>query len=309
LAQGTYCHIVFIAEKEQYKKAVEDIKGILDRVDKSVSLWEENSIINRVNDNVFPQKLDSIFINCFLKSQEISALTNGYLDCTIGILSQKYGFNNKDRENISQKTLDSLLQYVGYDKVSLSENNEIIKKYPQMRIDFNAIAQGYTTDLIAEYFINNKIDNFIVDIGGEVRARGRKKNKKLWTCAIEKPAKDSEDAIKYDVFLELDNQSIVTSGNYRKYYIDENGQRKAHTIDPFAGKSVTHTLLSASVIAENATMADGLATAFMAMGKEKTIDFLKTHPKNIEVYLIYWENNQIKTYYTQGLKDKIKKVN
>lgn len=306
MVQGSYYHIVYYATEKENQTVKQDISNLFSQIDKSVSLWNKESIINQVNDNKNPL-LDSIFIDCFNKSQEISILTFGNLDCTVGALVEKYGFVAKNRETITQKQIDSLLKYVGYKNLRI-EKQKLIKKYSQTKIDFNAIAQGYTTDEVSKYFLSKGIQNFIVDVGGEVRANGEKENGKNWRCAIEQPSDSLNAERKYNTYIELKNNSIVTSGNYRKYYIDENGIRKSHTIDPFNGKSVDHSLLSVSVVSQNATLADGLATAFMVMGLEKSKEFLSKHPK-LKVHFIYWQDNQYKTYTTKNLEKEIKSLN
>lgn len=306
IIQGSYYHIVYYSTYSQHQDAKKDIAKLFKQIDKSVSLWEEGSIINQINKNLDPV-LDTIFIECFTKSQEISALSSGSLDCTVGSLVEKHGFAAKQREKISQKEIDSLLQYVGYKTVSI-ENKRLKKKYPQTKIDLNAIAQGYTTDKISELLISKDIKNFIVDITGEVRASGKKENNKSWLCAIEQPSDSANQERQYDTYIELNNSSIVTSGSYRKYYVDENGEKKSHTIDPKTGKSVEHTLLSVSVITENAILADGLATSFMVMGLEKAKEFLKDYP-DLKAHFIYWENNQYQTYTTANLINSLKLLN
>ena len=306
IIQGSYYHIVYYATPKQHSEAKKDILQLFKQIDKSVSLWEKGSIINQMNQNLDPV-LDTIFIECFTKSQEISALSSGSLDCTIGALVEKHGFAAKKREKLSQKEIDSLLQYVGYQTVSI-ENKRLKKKYPQTKIDLNAIAQGYTTDKISELLLSKDIKNFIVDITGEVRANGKKENNKSWLCAIEQPSDSSNQERQYNTYVELNNTSIVTSGSYRKYYIDENGEKKSHTIDPKTGKSVEHTLLSVSVISPSAILADGLATSFMVMGLEKAKEFLKHHPE-LKAHFIYWENNQYKTYTTPNLIKDLKSLN
>ncbi len=302
MVQGSYYHIIYYATPTQNQSVSQDLQNLFNQIDQSVSLWNKESLINQVNQNK-DVELDSIFIDCFVKSQEISELTEGYLDCTIGALVEKYGFAAKEREEITQEQIDSLLQYVGYNNIKI-ENSRIKKKFAQTKIDFNAIAQGYTSDKIAQYFFQKGITNFIIDIAGEVRANGTKDNGKLWTCAIEQPSDSSNQERSYNTYLELKDQSIVTSGNYRKYYIDEKGNKKSHTIDPFTGRSVTHNLLSVSVVDKSATLCDGLATAFMVMGLEKSKTFLQHHP-HIQAHFIYWDKNQYQTYTTPNLKHRI----
>ena len=299
MVQGSYYHIVYYATQTQNESVKKDIDSIFSKVDNSISLWVKGSLINKVNNNI-DVEIDSIFIDCYKHSHEVSELTSGAFDCTVGGLVEIYGFAAKNRQKVTDKQVDSLLQYVGYKNIRL-ENKRLIKKYKQTKLDFNAIAQGYTTDLVTNYFLKKGIKNFIVDVGGEVRANGKKENGKLWRCAIEQPSDSSDAERKFNSYIELNNNSVVTSGSYRKYYIDEKGEKKSHTIDPKTGKSVTHSLLSVSVIASNATIADGLATSFMVMGLEKSKEFLKLHP-NIKAYFIYSEGKtKYKTYATSNL--------
>lgn len=301
ITQGSYYHIVYLATDKQNETVKEDINKLLAQIDNSLSLWNEGSLINKINNNQNPN-LDSLFIDCFNWSQQISLLSNGYLDCTIGLLVEKHGFASKEKQTLTQETIDSLLQFVGYKKVRI-ENQKLLKTHPQTKIDLNAIAQGYTTDRISWMLKSKGIDNFIVDIGGEVRASGAKEKGKNWLCGIEQPAKDSNSERSYTTYLELQNQAIVTSGSYRKYYTDSLGNRRSHAINPFTGKSVEHNLLSVSVVDSSATFCDGLATALLVMGLEKSKVFLSQHP-NLKAHFIYFENNQYKTYTTANLKLK-----
>ncbi len=307
LAQGTYYHIVFYANDTIGVK--QDIKHIFNEIDNSLSLWNQNSIINKVNRNE-EVELDSIFITNFRASQYFAELTDGSFDITVGELVRKYGFAEKDRENLTQRQLDSLLKYVGYNKISLNKNR-LVKNFEQTKLDFNAIAQGYTSDRIATYFKNRNIKSFIIDVGGEVVCGEIKPNQQKWAVGIEKPIVSDKEAKtnnhsnkrRTQEIIYLQNASVVTSGNYRKFYI-ENGLKYSHTIDPKTGKPVTHSLLSASVIANNATTADALATSFMVMGLENTKKFLQKH-KQYDAMLIYsneigeiqiWESENFSKY-------------
>lgn len=299
ITQGSYYHIVYLATDKQNETVKEDINKLLAQIDNSVSLWNDKSTITKINNNQNPE-LDSLFIDCFNWSQKISDFSGGYLDCTVGLLVEKYGFANKSKQAISPQTIDSILQYTGYKNVKI-ENNKLVKTFPQTKIDLNAIAQGYTTDKISWLLKSKGINNFIVDVGGEVRASGKKEVDKNWVCGIEQPAKDSNSERSYKTYLELQNESIVTSGSYRKYYTDSLGNRHSHAINPFNGKSVEHNLLSVSVVDSSATFCDGMATAFLVMGLEKSKAFLSKHP-NLKAHFIYFENNQYKTYTTPNLK-------
>jgi thiamine biosynthesis lipoprotein len=287
-------------------KIKQGIDSILSAVDNSLSLWNENSLLTRINkgENAV---VDKIFRDNLALSYEISTLTDGAFDVTIGGLVKIYGFANKERRKVSEQEVQHLLQYVDYNKVSISEDGHLIKQ-SGTELDFNAIAQGYTTDIISDYLISMGVKDFIVDVGGEVFAQGTKPDNQLWTVAIEEPAADSLSEAKYNYTIGLDNQSIVTSGSYRKYY-EENGVKYSHTIDTKSGKPVTHTLLSVSVLADKSYKADGLATAFMVMGLDKSKAFLSEH-KEYEAYFIFNdEQGKYKTYATEGFKKKLKKVN
>jgi thiamine biosynthesis lipoprotein len=303
--QGSYFHIVYYGNQDN-KQIKQGIDSILTAIDQSISLWNENSMLTRVNKGE-KVKVDKIFKENLALSHEISLLTEGAFDITIGGLVKIYGFANKERRKLGEEEIQSLLKYVNYNKVSISEDGYVIKQ-PQTELDFNAIAQGYTTDVISQYLISRGISSFVVDVGGEVFAQGRKPDNQYWKVAIEEPAADSASEVRYKYAVDLDNQSIVTSGSYRKYY-EENGVKYSHTIDPQSGKPVTHTLLSVSVLADKSYKADGLATAFMVMGLEKSKQFLDKH-KEYDAYFIFTDQlGKYKTYATEGFSKEIKRVN
>ena len=170
-----------------------------------------------------------------------------------------------------------------------------------MCIDFNAIAQGYSVDVVSKFLESNGIENYIVEIGGEVFAKGTKENGKRWNVGIEKPDENNMDH-EFKATLFLKDKAVSTSGNYRKFYM-ENGIRYSHEIDPSTGYPVRHSLLSVSVVAVNCTDADAYTTAFMVMGLEKSLIFLKKH-KELDAYFIYSDKDgKIKTDETEGLKE------
>ncbi len=271
------------------------IDSILSEINHTASTYDKNSIISKVNSNQNVD-LNNDFIQLFNKSTEVSDSTNGCFDITVGELVRRWGFGFKTNSLPTKQTVDSLLKFVGYKNVSLRENR-LIKKFPETHIDFNAIAQGYTVDLVAEYFLQHGCTNFIVEIGGEVRANGTKTGNKPWVVGIEKPAPtdSSERTIQQKVVLR--NQSISTSGNYRKYFIKD-GIKYSHEIDPQTGYPIHHSLLSVSIIADDCTTADAYCTAFMVMGINGSKNFLKSHP-GIEAYFIYSDStNTNQIYYT-----------
>lgn len=302
MVQGSYYNISYFSSENNEQEIKKGIDSIFSAIDNSISLWDENSIVNKVNNNI-NTKLDSIFIENFVVSKKFSKMTYGAFDISVGGLVEAYGFASKEKTKLNDNIIDSLLLLVNYKALEIREDS-LIKNIPNQKIDFNAIAQGYTTDKVSEFLVSKGINSFIVDIGGEVRAKGTKPNGKKWTCAIETPNEDNSLERKFDYYLEIEDEAIVTSGNYRKFYI-ENGKKYSHTINPKTGKSVTHSLLSASVISKDATSADAIATAFMVMGMDSSLVWLKKYPE-YEAHFIYSsEDGKLQTYTTAGLKKRL----
>lgn len=303
-AQGTYYTITYY-DKSATNYQVQ-IDSILNAFDQCASLWKPNSIISRVNRNDSTVVLDEYFMDIFKKSMNISEETEGAFDVTVGQVVNAWGFGFTSRSKLDKNKVDSLLQYIGYKTVMLI-NGKIVKKNPNTLIDYNAIAQGYSGDIIAKFLESKGIFNYLIDIGGEVLGKGKKEDGNPWTVGIEKPAKNAEDASILEAKVKLTNMALATSGNYRKYF-EENGIRYSHTIDPKTGYPVKHTLLSASVLADECWKADGYATAFMVLGLEKSKEILKKN-KEIQAYFIYSdENGNLKTYTTEGLKSFLEEI-
>lgn len=303
-AQGTYYSITYYDDNATNFQI--QIDSILKAFDMSVSLWQPTSVICKVNCNDSTVILDSIFIDIFNKSMRICKETDGDFDVTVGQLVNAWGFGFESRSKLNQHKVDSLLKYIGYQNVEL-KNGSLIKNNSNIKIDFNAIAQGYSVDVIANFFESKGISNYLIDVGGEVIGKGSKPDGSKWMVGIEKPAQNAEDERVLEAKIELFNKALATSGNYRKYY-EENGVRYSHTINPKTGYPVQHTLLSASVIAENTWEADAYATAFMVMGLDKSKEFLNRN-KQLEAYFIYSdETGKFKTFSTSGLKGKIEEL-
>ncbi len=284
--QGTTFSIKFY-NKDDGQKLKLGIDSIFNAINYTASTYQENSIILKVNRNE-EVLLNQDFINIFNRSMEVSELSNGCFDITVGDLVRRWGFGFKTKKMPTDFQVDSLRKFVGYKNISIIDG-KVVKKFPEIKIDFNAIAQGYTVDLVAEYFIKNGCNNFIVEIGGEVRASGAKEGNNPWVVGIEKPAPNDTSSQTIQHKIQLVNKSISTSGNYRKYFIKD-GIKYSHTIDPKTGYPVHHSLLSVSIIADDCTTADAYCTAFMVMGVEKAKEFLKVHPE-IDAYFIYSDQN------------------
>lgn len=297
-AQGTYYAITYFDEYERNLQL--QVDSLLRAFDLSVSLWEENSILSRVNSGDSSTVLDNVFIYNFLLSKEIAILTDGYFDFTIGPLAKAWGFHRKNRMEMSAEQVDSLRKLVDYTKVKLTEG-KIVKDDPRMSFDFNAVAQGHSVDLIAQLFDSIGITHFIIDVGGEIVARNTKPDSSKWRVAIESPAQDKNDERNIEVIVAIENKALATSGSYRKYF-EIDGKRYSHAINPKTGYPVDHQLLSVTVLADNAALADALSTAFMVMGIEKSQKLLEKLP-DIEAYFIFWNDEKTYgTYATDGFK-------
>ncbi len=251
-----------------------------------------------MNNNDPSVKADEMFSAIFQKAMEVSEKTQGAFDITVGPLVSAWGFGQGNRVKMSQHIVDSLMPLVGYHKVML-DNGKLVKTDPRIRIDYNAIAQGYAVDVVAGFLDSKGIQSYLIDIGGEVLARRTKPGGDKWSVAIEMPTKTADDPRKIQTVVLLQDMAISTSGSYRKFY-EENGIRYSHTIDPSTGYPVKHTTLSVSVLADDCMTADAYATAFMVMGVEKGKEYLKKNPK-LEVYFIYTApDGSMKSYFTKG---------
>ena len=294
-AQGTTYHIQYIDVKgKNYQKK---INQLLINFEKSVSTYQVNSVISKVNNNQ-KVRLDSYFTTCFVKAKEIYKSTSGAFDPTVAPLVNSWGFGPQKKQEISSHLIDSLLQFVGFDLIELKEN-KIIKKDPRIALDFNAFAQGYSVDVVADFLRKKGVNSFLVEIGGEVYAQGKQLNDENWIIGIEEPIDNQTSGNPYKAILRLDGKAIATSGNYRRYFI-ENGVKYVHHIDPKTGYPTKNNLLSASVISTSCLNSDATATGLLVMGLEKAINYLKNH-KELEAYLIYTdEQGNYKSYITLG---------
>ena len=293
LVQGSYYAITYY--DEEGRNFQQEIDSIFHAVDMSVNLWVDSSVICKVNRNE-EVALDQIFIENFEVAQRAAALSDGYFDPTISPLVSAWGFSAKNPHlpPLTSHLIDSLKQLVDYRKVRI-EDGKLIKENPAMKLDFNAIAQGYTTDLVGALLEAKGIKSYIVDVGGEIFARGTKPDGKSWVVGIEKPSADWDSERVVQQRVELEDKGIVTSGSYRKY-VERDGKRYSHCIDPMTGYPVEHNLLSATVIAENATWADALASVCMVMGMERSLELIKTLD-GVEVYYIFVnDRNELETY-------------
>lgn len=288
--QGTYYSITYY--DEQNRDFSREFDSIFKVVENTLSLWDENSIIRKVNRNDTSVVLNQIFIDNFNYAMRAAELSGGYFDPTVGPLVSAWGFHFKEGMMMTPEIVDSLRQLVGYKKIKI-ENGKVVKENPDMTLDFNAVAQGYTTDMIGDFLLSENVGNFLVDVGGEILAKGNKPDGELWKVGIEKPAEDKDAARIVQEIVELKDRSIVTSGNYRKY-VEQDGKRYSHSLNPMTGYPSENNLLSATVICDNTAWADCLASICMLVGKEKAMEIIKTQD-DVEAFFIYEENGEVMT--------------
>ena len=294
-AQGSYYAVTYY--DEQGRNFQSEIDSIFHAVDVSVNLWVDTSVISKVNRNE-DVLLDSIFVDNFRIAQEAAVLSDGYFDPTISPIVAAWGFSYKHGDSITPQLIDSLKQLVNYRKIHIMDG-KVVKENPEMKLDFNAIAQGYTSDMIASFLDSRGIKNYLVDTGGEIMAKGGKPNGKPWIVGIEKPADNmySEQVVQTRVALR--DKGLVTSGSTRKY-VERDGKRYSHCIDPNTGYPVEHQVLSVTVLAENSVWADALASICMVMGMEKSLPLIESMD-GVEAYYIYVnEKEELETFATEG---------
>jgi thiamine biosynthesis lipoprotein len=293
-AQGTTFQILYYDSLQRDFSA--QVDSLLKQMDISLSTYVPQSIISRVNKNDSTVILDEHFTTVFNRAQEIAVISNGAFDITVAPLVNAYGFGFTKKENVDSLLIDSLLQFVGYQNVKI-ENGKLIKDKPQIQLDFNAIAQGYSVDVIANFLEEKSVSDYMVEIGGELRCKGVNAKGNYWNIGIDKPVENAEKR-EMQTVVSLKNRAMATSGNYRKFY-EDGGMKYSHTLNPKTGWPVKHQLLSATVLADDAMTADAFATVFMVMGKDETLKFLENHKElNIQVYLIYQENGELKVFST-----------
>ena len=304
-AQGSTYHIKYIAERDENLKPA--IDSILEVIDRSMSTYRPDSAISKINQGDTTVVVDEHFRKVFEASQQIWQESEGLFDPTVGVLVNAWGFGKQkisEADLPTDKKIDSLRKYVGFDKVALTEKNLIKKRYTEILFDFNAIAQGYTSDVVANYLSARGIKNYIVEIAGEMYLKGKNTvEDKSWTIGVENPLKplDDRDLV---ATIQFTNQGLATSGNYRKVWIDSNGRKYVHSINPLTGRATQSDVLSATVVAPSTMLADGYATMFMVMGLAKSKAFLEKHP-DLAVLLVYSDDKHQEAIYKTKSFEKL----
>ncbi len=301
----------FMKVTAQTERAVVEIYDAMQALDEeakaSMSIFDENSLLSRVNCNA-TDSLDVHIIHCLNLARRVTEESGGYYDVTVAPLVEAYGFAGKHRR--VEINVDSIMEFVGADKLQI-ENNRLIKSDKRVRIDLNSIAKGYVVDLAAERLIQMGVENYLVDIGGEVRCSGRNPKGGAWRVGIETPI-DGNATVGASIqqVISLTDCAMATSGNYRRFYLNDKGDKVAHTIDPRTGKSAVTDLLSATVVAPTCAEADAYGTMFMAMGTQRAVELARTlQQRGVMVYFISsGEGGAYKVYYSPSLAPMLKTV-
>lgn len=293
-AFGTTYSVSYIGDDSKIMKS--QVDSLLNDLSQTFSIFDSNSLISRFNDgeNVI---LNSDFIKVFTLSKQVSAETAGAFDCTIQPLVELWGFGKEGVKHVvGDDTLREVKAHTGFQLVDF-QDDIIIKKDSLVQLNFNAIAKGYAVDKVADFIVSNGFKNCLVEIGGEVSARG-KKNGKSWKVGIQTPCKNAYDMAESFKTIELfDNKAVATSGNYRNYF-EENGERYTHILDPRTGKPERTNLLSVTVLASDCATADAFATAFMVLGYDKSSSIVKKNPQ-IEAWFILSKNDEWELIYVK----------
>ena len=296
---GTSYHITYQCDSD----LSESIKAELMKVDRSLSPFNKQSVITAVNENR-DVKPDDMFLEVFRLAMDISDDTGGAFDITVAPLVNAWGFGFKNGSQPTPSQVDSLRALVGYRKVRLA-GGKVVKEDPRIMLDCSAITKGYGTDRVARLLRSRGVENYMVEIGGEIVTSGVNPERLPWKIGVTKPTDDSLNVgHELQTVLNITDKAMATSGNYRNFYY-KGGRKYAHTIDPQTGYPVQHSLLSATVIAKSCAVADAYATSFMVMGLEKAKALIERHPE-LMAYLIYSDpqgGNAV--WYSPSLQDKI----
>lgn len=295
--QGTTYSIIIVDDEVHVSKKQFD--SIFEQFDNILSTYIDNSAISFINESkesVTVRDNSKLFQYCYELSQSIYSKTNGAFDPSVFPLVKGWGFMNDMDSPLSSNQVDSILNFVSFENKkyhSVSFKNDLItfsKSAPNFKIDFNAIAQGQSVDVVCDFLRKNGHENFFVEIGGELRVSGLNQEGDKWRIGIDTPKEDLEYR-KLENVIHVSDLAVATSGNYRKFYV-KNGVKYSHTLNPKTGYPVKHSLLSVTVVTDNCAKADGYATAFMVMGKEKTLEFVSENPsENLAVYLLSSDEN------------------
>lgn len=299
---GTIYHITYQSDEDLQT----GIEAELKRVDNEFSMFNKQSTVSKINRGDKPE-LSDMFCELWNLSSRINKDTNGAFDVTVAPLVNAWGFGFKSGKMPDKAQVDSLKQYIGMDKlklVNVGGKRYIEKANKNIMVDFSAIAKGFGSDVVARYLESKGIQNFMIEIGGEVVTKGMSPKRLPWKIGVTKPSDDKAQANnEIQTILNVTDKAMATSGNYRNFYY-KNGKKYAHTIDPKSGYPVQHSLLSSTVLAKTCAEADAYATSFMVMGIDKAEKIIDRH-NDLMGYLIYDDNGKNKVWYSKNLKKNV----
>ena len=300
-ALGTSFSIIYLTHEPLDLQS--DIDSVFQVVNKSMSTYIPGSDISKINLGDSTIRVDHMFREVFELSKKVYEESDGYFDPTVGVLVDAWGFGPGKQIEMDSSRVDSLLEYVGFDKVELTEDSRIRKTDARIRFDFNAVAKGYAIDRLGELLDEKDLDHYLIEVGGELLAKGQnKQKKKRWVVGIDDPQVADERRLKRTIYLE--NRAMASSGNYRKFRVDSiTGEKFVHTINPKTGFTKNSRVLSSTVLAEDCARADAFATAFMAMDLAQSKAVLEEEDE-LDAYIIYLDNKgEIQEYMTDGFSD------
>ena len=297
---GTIYHVTYQCDSDLNAQ----IRRELMRVDASLSPFNERSVISAINRNE-DIRPDEMFVRVFNKAQEVSRETGGAFDITVAPLVNLWGFGFKGGASPTPQAVDSIRRIIGHGKVSL-QDGRIVKADPRIMLDCSAIAKGYGSDVVAAFLRSRGVENFMVEIGGEIVTSGISEKRLPWKIGVTKPTDDPTGAGgEIQTVINVTDKAMATSGNYRNFYYKD-GRKYAHTIDPHTGYPVQHNILSSTVLADDCATADAYATAFMVMGLEQARKVLDRHPELMAYFICASAGGRDSVWYSPSLRDKIK---
>lgn len=312
--QGTTYHIIVSDTFLNFSQI--SIDSLLREFDLSLSTYIPESVISRLNasqDSISISDPSGFFMTCYEESRQVYRKTGGLFDPSVYPLVEGWGFMKNMETPLNQVAVDSILDFVSFEhgklhQITFNKNQISLKKvHPGFKIDFNAIAQGLSVDILDQFIASKGHKNYYVEIGGELIVRGKNREGKKWSIGIDTPIENATEREIKEI-IEISGKAMATSGNYRKFYVRD-GKKFAHTLNPKTGFPVQHNLLSATVITDKCSTADAYATAFMVMGKDASLKFVENHPElNLEIYLISSDKSgKMKTDYTKSFEKMIRK--
>ena len=292
----TSFHIKYAYNRSLYDACIAELQ----RFDNSLNPFNKKAVITKVNNNE-PVQLDSFFVTVFNRAEKISQITDGKFDITVSPLVNAWGFGFSNMDTVTPNIIDSLRQFVGYEKVKI-ENGRVVKTDPRVQLNTSAIAKGYACDVVADLFKKHGVQNYMIEIGGEIAMHGKNDKDECWRIGIDKPIDDSTAMHReLQTILAICDKCVATSGNYRNYYIKD-GKKFAHTIDPQTGYPAGQDILGATVIADDCMTADAFATAFMASGLDKSQRIAAKVP-GLFYYFIYTKpDGSMGVHYSPGFE-------